>query len=169
MDPDSLQPDGSAVTVVETSLEKPKLGARVPTLLMETTDGATLRSSEWKGKVVLLDFWASWCGYCIAGFPKLKELQEAYSPNLLVISIDTDEPSGISAARKVVASHEMPWPKVMSGKGLNDPLWMMFQGPADAVPLYVVIDREGTVRYSGSGGENLAELRAAVGKYAGKP
>jgi hypothetical protein len=59
VDPDSLQPDGSAITVVETSIEKPKLGAPVPTLLMETTDGATLRSGEWKGKVVLLDFWAS--------------------------------------------------------------------------------------------------------------
>ena len=86
-----------------------------------------------------------------------------------MISIDTDEPSAVPAARKVVASHEMPWPKVMSGKGLNDPLWMAFQGLEGGLPLYVVIDRQGTIRYSGSGGENLAELRATVGKYAGKP
>ena len=169
VDPDSLRPDSSAVTVVETSLEKPRLGAPVPTLIMETTDGATLRSGEWKGKVVLLDFWASWCGYCIEGFKTIKQMHEEFAPTLQVISINTDEPSAIAAARKVVASHDMPWLKVMSGKGLDDPLWMMFQGLEHSMPQYVIIDREGVVRYSGAGGENLMELRAAVEKYTGKP
>jgi thiol-disulfide isomerase/thioredoxin len=161
VDPDSLEPDGSAVTVVETALEKPKLGSPVPTLLMETTDGKTIRSDDWKGKPVLLDFWASWCGYCIEAFPKLKEIQEQ-NPAIQLISINTDEPGAIAAARKVLVSHDMPWPKVMSGKGLNDPLWMMFQGLDHSLPLYVVIDPQGIVRYSGGGGENLAELRTAL-------
>jgi thiol-disulfide isomerase/thioredoxin len=170
VDPDSLQPDGSAVTVVETSLARPKIGSPVPTLLLETTDGATLRSQDWKGKVVLLDFWASWCGYCIEGFQKIKQMQvEEGAPNLQVISIDTDEPSAIAAARRVVATHDMPWPKVMSGKGLNDPAWMVFQGLDHSLPLYVLIDRESIVRYSGSGGEDLAELRDAIEKYSGNP
>jgi thiol-disulfide isomerase/thioredoxin len=169
VDPDSLEADGSAVTIVETSLEKPRLGAPVPTLVMETADGRTLHTSDWKGKVMLLDFWASWCGYCIEGFPVLKEMQESHAPNLQVISINTDEPSAIAAARKVVASHDMPWEQVMSGKGLDDPLWMIFQGLDHSMPQYVIIDREGIVRYSGGGGENLTELRAAIEKYTGKP
>ena len=168
VDPDSLQPDGSAVTVVETSLEKPKVGSPVPSLIMETTSGATLRSGEWKGSVVLLDFWASWCGYCIEGFKTIKQMHEEFAPTLQVISINTDEPSAIAAARKVVASHDMPWQKVMSGKGLDNPLWMMFQGPDHSMPKYVIIDRDGIVRYSGAGGENLIELRAAIEKYTGK-
>lgn len=167
VDPDSLEADGSAVTVVETSLEKPRLGAPVPTLVMETTDGLTLRTSDWKGKVVLLDFWASWCTYCIEGFPMIKEIQ-ASTPDLQVISVDTDEPAAIPAARKVIAAHDMPWPKVMSGKGLNDPLWMAFRGLEGSMPLYVLIDREGIVRYSGSGGDKLTDLRAAIVKYSGK-
>jgi thiol-disulfide isomerase/thioredoxin len=161
VDPDSLEPDGSALTVVETALEKPKLGSPVPTLLMETMDGKTIRSGDWKGKPVLLDFWASWCGYCIEAFPKLKQLQEQ-NPAIQLISINTDEPGAIGAARKVVASHDMPWPKVMSGKGLNDPLWMMFQGLDHSLPLYVVIDPQGIARYSGGGGEDLAELRTIL-------
>jgi thiol-disulfide isomerase/thioredoxin len=169
VDPDSLMPDGSSVTVVETSLEKPKVGSPVPTLMMQTTDGATLRSGDWKGRVVLLDFWASWCGYCIAGFPAIKQMQDEFAPTLQVISINTDEPSALAAARKVVASHDMPWSKVMSGKGLNDPLWMMFQGLEHSMPQYVIVDRDGIVRYSGAGGENLVELRAAVDKYTRKP
>lgn len=169
VDPDSLRPDGSAVTLVETSLEKPKLGSPLPTLIMETTDGATLRSGDWKGRVVLLDFWASWCGYCIEGFKTMKQLHEEFAPTLQVISINTDEPSAIAAAKKVVASHDMPWLKVMSGKGLDEPLWMMFQGLDHSMPQYVIIDREGIVRYSGAGGENLMELRAVIEKYTGKP
>jgi thiol-disulfide isomerase/thioredoxin len=161
VDPDSLEPDGSAVTIVETGLEKPKIGSPVPTLLMETTDGKTIRSADWKDKVVLLDFWASWCGYCIAAFPKLKQMQEQ-QPDLQLISVNTDEPNAIAAARKVVATHDMPWPKIMSGKGLSDPLWMMFQGLEHSMPLYIVIDPKGIVRYSGSGGEDLAELRSAL-------
>jgi len=169
VDPDGLRPDGSAVIVVETSLEKPRIGSPVPTLIMETADGATLRSGDWKGKVVLLDFWASWCGYCIEGFKTIKQMYEEFAPTLQVITINTDEPSAMADARKVVASHDMPWLQVMSGKGLYEPLWMMFWGLENSMPQYVIIDREGTVRYSGAGGENLMELRAAVEKYTGKP
>ena len=165
VDPDSLEPDGSAITVVETALEKPKIGSPVPTLLMETTDGKTIRSGDWKGKPVLLDFWASWCGYCIEAFPKLKQMQEQ-SPALQLISINTDEPAATAAARKVETTHDMPWPKVMSGKGLNDPLWMTFRSLDGGLPLYVVIDRQGVVRYSGSDGEDLAELRTALSNYS---
>jgi hypothetical protein len=87
--------------------------------------------------------------------------------DLLVISINTDEPSAMGAARNVVASHDMPWPRVMSGEGLNDPAWMMFRGLEHSLPLYVLLDRENIIRYSGSGREDLKELRAAVEKYAG--
>jgi len=165
VDPDSLTPDGSAVTIVETALEKPKIGSPVPTLVMETTDGKTVRSADWKGKAVLLDFWASWCGYCIEAFPRLKEMQTQF-PDLQLISVNTDEPGAIASARKVVATHEMPWPKIMSGKGLNDPLWMMFESLEHSMPLYVVIDRQGVVRYSGSGGNELVDLRAALATHA---
>jgi thiol-disulfide isomerase/thioredoxin len=161
VDPDSLEPDGSAVTVVATALEEPKLGSRVPAPLLETTDGQTIRSGDWKGKPVLLDFWASWCGYCIESFPKLKQIQEE-NPAIQLISVNTDGPGAIAAARKVAASHDMPWPKVMSGKGLNDPLWMMFQGLDHSLSLYVVIDPQGLVRYSSGGGEDLAEPRTAL-------
>jgi thiol-disulfide isomerase/thioredoxin len=165
VDPDSLDPDGSAVAVVETSAEKPKIGSRVPSLVVNTTDGNTIHSESWKGRVTVLDFWASWCGYCIAGFPILREMQKTFSPALEVISINTDEPSGLGAARKVLSENELPWPKVMSGKGLSDPIWGMFQAMEErSLPLYVVMDRDGVIRYSGGGGDRLVDLRAVVQK-----
>jgi thiol-disulfide isomerase/thioredoxin len=163
VDPDSLEPDGSAVTIVETSAEKPKVGNRIPSLVLNTTDGDTIHSESWKGKVTVLDFWASWCGYCIAGFPILKEMQTSFSPGLGIVSINTDEPSGVAAARKVLAENALPWPKVMSGQGLSDPVWGMFRAMEErSLPLYVAMDRDGVIRYSGGGGDGLVELRAAV-------
>jgi len=113
---------------------------------------------------VLLDFWASWCGYCIEGFSILKELQPRLAPDLQIISINTDEPSAVPAANKVLREHALPWPVVLSGKGLNDPVWMLFRALDHSLPLYAILDRDGTVRYSGSGGEGLVELRAALEK-----
>ena len=164
VDPDSLEPDGSAVTVVETSLIPPKLGEKIPTLALQTTSGETLHSEAWKGKVVLLDFWASWCGYCIEGFSILKEMRTQLGSNLQIISINTDEPAELSAANKVLREHALPWPSVMSGKGLNDPVWMLFQALGHSLPLYAILDQQGIVRYSGSGGEKLSELRATLEK-----
>jgi thiol-disulfide isomerase/thioredoxin len=170
VDPDSLEPDGSAVTVVETSAEKPRVGNRMPSLVMDTTDGDIIHSESWKGKVTVLDFWASWCGYCIEGFPILKEMQTKFAPGLAIVSINTDEPSGVAAARKLLAENALPWPKVMSGQGLSDPVWGMFQAMEErSLPLYVVIDRDGVIRYSGGGGDQLVDLRAAVqGLIAGQ-
>jgi thiol-disulfide isomerase/thioredoxin len=168
VDPDSLESDGSAVTLVETSAARPTLDAPLPSFALITTDGGTIRSESWRGKLAVLDFWASWCGYCIEGFPILKEMQKTFAPALEIVSIDTDEPTGVAAARKVLSENDLPWPKVMSGKGLADPVWGMFQAmEARSLPLYVMVDRDGVIRYSGSGGERLAELRAAIEKLAG--
>jgi thiol-disulfide isomerase/thioredoxin len=123
-----------------------------------------LHSEDWKGKVVLLDFWASWCGHCIEGFSILKELRTQLGSSLQIISINTDEPAELSAANKVLREHALPWPSVMSGKGLNDPVWMLFQALGHSLPLYAISIGKAVVRYSGSGGEKLVELRNALEK-----
>jgi thiol-disulfide isomerase/thioredoxin len=161
VDPDSLEPDGSAVTIVETSVVRPQIGSPLPSLVLTTTDGGTIHSESWKGKLTLLDFWASWCGICVAEFPKVKELNAAFSPALNVISINTDEPSRVTAANRILRENDLPWPAVLSGKGLADPIWRTFQD-GTGIPLYVLVDREGVVRYRGSGGDKLEDLRTAI-------
>jgi len=92
-------------------------------------------------------------------------MQKTFAPDLQIVSINTDEPSAMAAARKVLGEHDMPWPKVMSGRGITDPIWMMAQSIEErSLPLYILIGRDGVVRYGGAGGEQLAELRGAIQK-----
>jgi thiol-disulfide isomerase/thioredoxin len=94
---------------------------------------------EFRGKVVLLDFWASWCGPCRNALPNLKRLQAVYgSTDFVVISISEDDDE--SAWRAFVGSHNMTWPQRLDSDGS-----IQSQFGVNALPTYVLIGRDGTV------------------------
>jgi thiol-disulfide isomerase/thioredoxin len=163
VDPDSVARDGTRLRVVETSIEVPRLGAPLPPVALETMDGRKLRPEDWRGKTVVLDFWASWCVHCIVNFPVLEQLRRTM-PGVEVIGINIDEPETAAAARKLLAERKLPWPQVLLAKGLTDPIWQMFRsiGGGHGAPYYVVIDPDGLLRYAGSGGTELRELQEVV-------
>jgi thiol-disulfide isomerase/thioredoxin len=106
--------------------------------------------SEFRGKVVLLDFWASWCGPCRSALPSLKRLQAVYgSDDFVVISISEDDDE--ATWRAFVASHQMNWPQRLdSHSGLQH------QYGVNALPTYVLIGRDGSV-FQKFVGEDAAE------------
>src|ERR1035437_7951858 len=65
---------------------------KAPEFTLVSTDGKDIRLSEYKGKVVIIDFWATWCGPCRKGIPDLIELQKEFGKDIVVIgiSLDTD-------------------------------------------------------------------------------
>jgi thiol-disulfide isomerase/thioredoxin len=94
---------------------------------------------EFRGKVILLDFWASWCGPCRNALPDLKRLQAVYGgADFVVISVSEDDDE--SAWHAFVSSHNMTWPQRLDSDG-------SFQGQfgVHALPTYVLIGRNGTV------------------------
>jgi thiol-disulfide isomerase/thioredoxin len=94
---------------------------------------------EFRRKVILLDFWASWCGPCRNALPNLKRLQAVYgSPDFVVISISEDDDE--SAWHAFVASHNMTWPQRLDSDGS-----LQSQFGVDALPTYVLIGRDGSV------------------------
>ena len=71
--------------------EKPGNTAKnLPFFSMKTTDGTTYKSTDFAGKTVLINFWASWCPPCIAEFPRLLELAESYPDNLVLLAVSSD-------------------------------------------------------------------------------
>lgn len=163
---DRVEPDGSAAIFVETPLEVAKIGETVPDFSLATLDGRTFDPTSIRGKVTLLDFWASWCVPCVEKFPTLQKLSQEF-PGLTIVAINVDTTDGIPAARQVVDRYRLTWPQVMTGQAEDDPAWKIFggmEGNHFAVPQYVLIGPDGTLVYAGHGGEALEELRASISR-----
>ena len=106
--------------------------------------------APYRGKVVLLDFWASWCGPCRSALPNLKRLQSVYGgDDFVVVSISEDDDE--SDWRAFVSSHQMTWPQRLDSDGA-----FQKQFGVNALPTYVLIGRDGAVLQK-IVGEQIAE------------
>ena len=81
-----------------------------PSFTFSNLEGNPVSLSDFKGQWVVLDFWGSWCGWCIKGFPKLKEVYKEADGKFQVIGIDCRDTE--AAWRAAVAKYELPWVNV---------------------------------------------------------
>jgi thiol-disulfide isomerase/thioredoxin len=102
-------------------------------------DGQAISHESWRGKVVIVNFWATWCPPCRAEIPDLIALQDKYRDQLQVVGISQDE-TGAEDVRKFAAEHGINYPIVMSTPELE----RVFTG-IYALPTSFIIDREGRI------------------------
>jgi thiol-disulfide isomerase/thioredoxin len=108
--------------------------------------GVDVHLQSFKGKVILLNFWATWCGPCRAEIPALVELQEQYKDDLVVLGLSVDD-----TAEKLLpyaAEFKMNYP-VLVGNGRED-VQEAF-GPLFGIPVSVIIGRDGVIAKKHSG------------------
>jgi thiol-disulfide isomerase/thioredoxin len=80
-------------------------------------DGREVDTAQWRGKVVIVDFWATWCVPCIQAIPKLKTLYARYhEQGLEIVNISVDNANARPALEKLVAKLDLPWPQFFDGK-----------------------------------------------------
>ena len=161
----ALAEDGTSITLIKTALRVPKLGEQLPEFSLKTLDGQTIESKNLRNKIYLLDFWATWCKPCVEKFDLVKQLAAEFKADVSVIAINVDEESGLTNAREIIKTYGLTWPHTMSGLGDADPLWKMFGGMEQnrlGIPLYVIVDSEGRLRYAANGGGDLSELRTII-------
>ncbi|MGE3843280.1 MAG: TlpA family protein disulfide reductase [Vicinamibacterales bacterium] len=110
-----------------------------PSLTLKTLDGRTLRTEDLRGKVVLVNFWATWCPPCRAEIPDLVALQERYREHLVIVGISQDEgpTDGVS---KFVAEHKVNYPIVMTTPDVEK----AFPG-VTGLPTTFVLDTDGFI------------------------
>jgi thiol-disulfide isomerase/thioredoxin len=121
-------------------------------------DGRTISSADLRGKVVLVNFWATWCPPCRAEIPDLIKLQEKYRDKLVVLGISEDEVPADEVKAFVVAQ-KMNYPVVMTSPALAK----IFRG-VSALPTTFVIGRDGKLeqRHTGMLNAEQTELEAQV-------
>lgn len=104
-------------------------------------DGKKVSLSQFKGKVIILDFWATWCVPCKAEIPGFIELQKKYGDRgLQIIGLSVDDP--MPTAKKYAAEMKINYP-VLLAEGKEDVL--QAYDPIPSIPVSVVIDREGKI------------------------
>ena len=109
-----------------------------PDVPVGTADDATLRVSDFKGKVVFLNFWATWCKPCEEEMPGLERLYQRFkSQGLVVLAVSLDA-DGASVVRPFVARHKLTFPV-----GLDPRLTVCGAWGVWALPTSVIIDRSG--------------------------
>jgi len=113
--------------------------AAAPVVAMRDLDGREVSLASLRGKVVLVNFWATWCGPCRAEIPDLVALQEKYRDQLQVIGISQDEVP-VDLVRRFAGDHRMNYPVVMSTPEIEK----RFPG-VNALPTSFIVDRESRI------------------------
>src|SRR5690606_29564832 len=92
---------------------------------------------DFKNKIIILDFWATWCGPCVQGLPRLDTLQRKYQNDIVVLPITNE--SAVIAKNFFKQRHTLQLPSVVDGSYLNEYF------PFTLLPHTVVIDKKGKV------------------------
>lgn len=111
-----------------------------PDFELKDMNGKTIRLSDYRGQVVLLNFWATWCGPCKIEIPWFVEFQRTYKDRgFTVIGVSVDE-DGWEAVRPFLASRQVNYPVVVSTVEVEQKY-----GGVEALPVSFLIDREGRI------------------------
>lgn len=131
------------------STEKPK----APEWTVTDLDGQKIRSTDFKGKVLVVDFWATWCAPCVSEIPGYVELQKKYGDQGLVfVGLSMDE-AGPTVVRNFVKAHKLNYRVGLAGDDVPSAF-----GGFEAIPTTFVIDRDGRIAYKKTGAMKKADF-----------
>jgi thiol-disulfide isomerase/thioredoxin len=125
----------------------------------KTPEGKSIQSEEWQGKVLVVNFWASWCPPCVEEMPTLDRLQKDFlQQNVLFVGIGIDSPSNI---REFLNKTPVSYPIVIGGlEGSN--LSKQLGNTSGALPFTLIINSKGKAVYSKLGKISEDELKKAL-------
>ena len=141
--------EGPTANDVRDALEAPRRLARLagqPLVIAGVRhDGTPFSTADLKGRVILIDFWATWCGPCVEEIPRVKQVYAKYhEKGLEVVGVSCDEEPA-DLANYLAKNPDMPWPQLFDAKR---PGWhaLAKEYGISGIPAMLLIDRRGVVR-----------------------
>jgi len=129
-----------------------------------TPDGRQVKLADFKGKVVLVDVWATWCGPCRAQTPHLKKLEEELKGrDVVFISYSVDEPKDLEKWKKMVAADQLGGVQLIGPAAFKSPICTNYK--ITAIPRFMVFDKQGNIVSIDAPRPSAPELKALLEKH----
>lgn len=143
--------------------EKPQNTAirQLFSLSLADSNNKTQKLSQWQGKILVVNFWATWCAPCVQEMPELSSLQESFNKNnFQLLGLGIDSPSNIAA---FADKYQISYPLFSAGMEGTE-LSRQLGNQAGGLPFTVLIDADGKLVKSYLGRLNIQQLRADITK-----
>ena len=159
------QPNGTYLEMARQMIKDPRRARDnfAPDFAFTSLEGEHIASEDLRGKVVLIDFWGTWCPPCVESVPELRNIYKRYAKdgNFTILGISSDDDEDDQTWRDFTVKNKMVWPQY---RDKDHRILRAFR--IRAFPTYILIDHEGIVRYSSVGlsWKSAANLSDAINK-----
>ncbi|MCF0160626.1 MAG: TlpA family protein disulfide reductase [Bacteroidaceae bacterium] len=137
----SLDSVWGVLTIQDQEPEMLQPGTVAPDFTLNDIDGNPLSLSSLRGKYVVVDFWGSWCIWCVRGIPKMKEYYEKYKDKMEILGVDCRET--VEKWKEGVKANELPWKHVYNPSKTEGDIAPLYHVPG--YPTKALVDPEGKI------------------------
>jgi cytochrome c biogenesis protein CcmG, thiol:disulfide interchange protein DsbE len=158
----ALTPVRAAVPSASADARTPSAPRAAPDFSRTDLDRGEIRLEAYRGKVVLLNFWATWCEPCIAEIPRFAEWQRKYAGRLQVLGVSMDDEE--APVRAACRKYGLNYPVVMGDEKLAE-----LYGGVLGLPMSFLIDRNGRIRFEHEGAIDLGVIEKEIRELLPRP
>ncbi len=117
-----------------------KEDVKAPNFSLKSVDGKTVNLSDYTGKIVIIDFWATWCPPCRKGIPDLVSIQKEFKKDVVIIGISLDDPQTVKEVPGFVKEYGVNYPVVYGDEKVVNAF-----GGIRSIPTAFIIDKKGNI------------------------